>query len=797
MADLKDVIDKLTNEGELVRNRGTHSIRSVKELLLSNQETPAQKKQDREDTRNFQKSLLAKMAGSAGAGAGITPGAKDKKIGGMFAGIAGAIGGLGKGVGKGVGGFMKGIGTGVAGAAKFAIAFPLFGVGIAGFAVAIGAATWAISKMMPSIADGLQKFKEVDGKNLISVGLGMTSLGAGFAAMGAGGAIAGVGNLIGGIADGVAGLFGAKSGEEALMEKLKKFSKVKLDATNIKGNAEAMVAYGVAMTAAGAGSMLGSLATLTDGAIGGLGKLFGGVPVVDQLIAFSKHDIDGAKVKKNADAMVSYAGAMAVGAGATALKAIGGLGNLLGTALDGISKIFGGEGVLDTQISDMKKISAAEGIDSTKILNFAGALIAYTGAMTVGAAGAGLKAVGSLGNVISTGLDGISKFFGGKDSGVLDTQISDLKKISAAEGIDVEKIKNVATAMLEYAVAMTGGAGGSSMKAVASVANLFSTIFGGLTSLLGGKSTLDNQLGDLKKITLASDGIDTVKIKNVASAMSVYATAMASSAKAAGSTAFADIATFIGGVTKSLGAFLGVKESDPIGDLKKFAANSVTEAEVSQIKSNTKGLQAYAEATAIIANLKIGTGFGDAIGNLLSGIGSWFSGDDKSDPLDAFEKFAGKKFDAKQAGENVKAMTAFSQFKYNKKDAGWRDFASDLALTVPVIEAAVAGSEKVKWLRTNLKFKGLASPDIDFETAKNNINKLKTALNINGESSDLKPSAEGSSLKDSIDLLTAQIAAMPVGGNTFNRGGDQHTSTGQGAPLIPKQTVANGTSGFM
>ena len=551
----------------------------------------------------------------------------------------------------------------------------------------------------------------------------MVALGAGFAAMGAGGAISGVGNLIGGIADGIGGLFGAKSGEEAIMEKLKKFSNVKLNGKSIKENAEAMTAYGIAMTAGSAGSMLGTMATLTDGAIGGLGKLLGGVPVVDQLIAFSKHDIDGAKVKKNADAMVSYAFAMTVGAGASAMKAVGSLGNMIGSGLDGISKLFGGEGVLDTQIKDLKKISAAEGIDSKKLLLFAGALLAYTGAMTVGAAGATMKAVGSLGNMISTGLDGVSKFFGGKDSGVLDSQLSDMRKISKAEGIDA------------------------------------------------------------------------VKIKHVTDALAIYATGMASGAKATGAGAFGDIANFVGGVAKSIGGLLGIKDADPIGDLKKFAKKSITPAEVAQIQSNTEGLVAYAESTKIMSEISVGKGLGESIGNLLSGIGNWFSSDEGMNPMEAFEKFSGKTFDANNVKNNISALKEFANFKYDKQNSGWRAFAADLVATVPVIEAAVAGSEKVKFLRRSLKFKGLASPDIDFETAKNNINKLKTALNMNG-SSDIKPSAEGSSLKNSIDALTAQIAAMPAGGAPINaptnitRAGDVHVA----ATNVNPRAALNGNS---
>ena len=52
MAELQDVINKLTNEGVLIRNKGANSIKSVKEIILKNQESPAEKKQSAEDARN-------------------------------------------------------------------------------------------------------------------------------------------------------------------------------------------------------------------------------------------------------------------------------------------------------------------------------------------------------------------------------------------------------------------------------------------------------------------------------------------------------------------------------------------------------------------------------------------------------------------------------------------------------------------------------------------------------------------------------------------------------------------------
>ena len=108
MADLKDVIDKLENEGTLVRNKGAHSIRSVKEIMQESQESPAERKQKLEDSRNAAdktNTLLESIAsGVSVSSGGASEAKKSGKLGGLLGGIGGALGGLGIGVGAAMGG---------------------------------------------------------------------------------------------------------------------------------------------------------------------------------------------------------------------------------------------------------------------------------------------------------------------------------------------------------------------------------------------------------------------------------------------------------------------------------------------------------------------------------------------------------------------------------------------------------------------------------------------------------------------------------------------------------------------
>ena len=104
MADLQDVINKLTNEGALTRNKGANSTKSVKEILIRNQE----------EQSTFQSSLITQLADSVGSGdPGPSPAEQkeanedsanaDKKQSMFMQKISGGIGWLvesGKKVGK-------------------------------------------------------------------------------------------------------------------------------------------------------------------------------------------------------------------------------------------------------------------------------------------------------------------------------------------------------------------------------------------------------------------------------------------------------------------------------------------------------------------------------------------------------------------------------------------------------------------------------------------------------------------------------------------------------------------------
>ena len=164
------------------------------------------------------KSMLSSLGGG-GKSLPAVGGAKG--AGGSLPGIAGGEG-AGKSL-KGLAGGLKAFSNPkiLLGATILGATITIIGAGIAG-------ATWILGKALPTFAEGLKAFDELDGKNLGDVGLGVIQLGAGLVAFGAGGAIAGIGGIVGSLAEGFGSLFGVKSPLDKMMEFAKVGPELKL-----------------------------------------------------------------------------------------------------------------------------------------------------------------------------------------------------------------------------------------------------------------------------------------------------------------------------------------------------------------------------------------------------------------------------------------------------------------------------------------------------------------------------------------------------------------------------------------
>jgi hypothetical protein len=264
--------------------------------------------------------IASKMMGGFGARAAPTAGAS---IAGNAAGAAApvkgssagkgfgqALGNIGKGLGQGIGGILKGLAAGLAAFANPAI---LIGAGILGGAVvAIGAgiagATWLMGKALPTFAEGLKSFADIDGNNLLNVAKGMGAIGAAMVAMGTGTAVGAVAGMLGGLAEGITSLFGGQTP----FEKLEEFSKLNIDASKVEANANAVVAYSKAMASLGASSAAGSLGNLVSNVADGLVKFFGGEVRIPwtKMLEFQAVNLDPNRMQQNSLAVKAFSEAM-------------------------------------------------------------------------------------------------------------------------------------------------------------------------------------------------------------------------------------------------------------------------------------------------------------------------------------------------------------------------------------------------------------------------------------------------------------------------------------------------------
>ena len=279
-------------------------------------------------------------AGAVIAGGIVAAMTAKSVIGLVGKGISGAFSGLfsggGAGGGGGGGGRRRRGGGGGAGRA---------GAGLGSFLGNMGGGA------MTGAAKGLQAFAHP------MVPIGAAALGAAVVAIGAG--IAGATWLIG-------------SALPTLRDGLASFET--LDGAALSQAGDGMAAVAVGMAAFGAGSAVAGLGSLVGGITEGIAGLFGAEDPMDKMVRFASYDIDAAKVKNNAEAMVAFSAAMAAQGAASAA---GGVGGLVGGIADGIMSFFGGN---EDPAEAVKRFGDMD-INISGVTNNANAIMAMSNAM--------------------------------------------------------------------------------------------------------------------------------------------------------------------------------------------------------------------------------------------------------------------------------------------------------------------------------------------------------------------------------------------------------------------------------
>ena len=231
---------------------------------------------------------------------------KGGRRGGFF---GGALASIGAGLGAGIGGILKGLATGL----MFFNPFVLKGAGvfaavIAVIGAAVAGATWMIGKSLPTFAEGMMKFQDLDGAKLSKVGKGIAEIGKGILEFGAAKGVEGFGSII----SSISGFIGGK-GKLSPIEQLKIFSDTKINAAQAKANVEGLVSYSKAMAKVSRASADKGDNFFTA-AFKSLGSYItgGDDSTLEQLKKFGEMDINASGIMKNSKAVAEYSKAISL-----------------------------------------------------------------------------------------------------------------------------------------------------------------------------------------------------------------------------------------------------------------------------------------------------------------------------------------------------------------------------------------------------------------------------------------------------------------------------------------------------
>jgi hypothetical protein len=269
--------------------------------------------------------------------------------------------------------FLRGITDGFSAAGKQSGNVIKGGAALAASIVAIGGgvagATWILGKSLPTLAEGLTTFNEVDGENLKPVGLGMAGLGAGLLAMGGSKVLGSIGNLVNFFTE-------EKDPLDTVTSQILKMQSLDFDKDKVTENSDTLVVFSKAMAKVSALGAVSGIGSMVQGMTEGIASFFNADPPYQDVVDFSHLDIDPKKTKNNATAFKLFS---------EALSSYEGLGSGLGaisTALaDSTAKFFGVKPPLEKFVyfSHLNINPKKADINSKAFVAFSNAMASYKG----------------------------------------------------------------------------------------------------------------------------------------------------------------------------------------------------------------------------------------------------------------------------------------------------------------------------------------------------------------------------------------------------------------------------------
>ena len=359
--------------------------------------------------------------------------------------------------------------------------------------------------------------------------------------------------------------------------------------------------------------------------------------------------------------------------------------------------------------------------------------------------GAGLAAFGIGGGVagITTALD---KFADGSFGKGIKDNVVTLLSISDEVGGKAEMLKEGGA----FALSMSGIAAGLAVFGVAAGVAGLGMGLANFTDPEWAQGIVDNVTTLLTISSLPGVLVDTAAFVGVMGGI------------AAGLVAFSAAEGF----AAAIGYFSGGDTIDNVKTNVEKAMSLLENENISPEKATQlkTTLQTVGEALSSFASGELGASLkqvGTSILNFLSG---------KESPVEEMLKLAEKDEELLNASIALtrlsSSLSKISQLQFDGKNLNMKEFAEDLAESVPVIESAIMGGEIDNFGPFNTKFKGLASPDVDFATATENILALRNAL---GETVEIPTNADLSNKSNELGSNMNQMSSpAPIFINSDN-----------------------------
>jgi hypothetical protein len=430
--------------------------------------------------------------------------------------------------------------------------------------------------------------------------------------------------------------------------------------------------------------------------------------IAEGMEVLSDADVDTDKVIQMGKALAAFGAAMGVSGVGTAVNS---LGTLVSGIADGFAGFLGIEGkdpmVLMREFSKHKFTE-----DEVKQIELnARALTVFSGAMAIEGT---TSAVASIAGLIGGVADGLRALIPVEEKDPMKEMVKFASHKITQEQVD--QIKLNAAALLGFSTVM------ATVKAITVVENI-ADLASGVVNFLGsffpeGKDPMI----EMKKF--AGHKFTQVEVDQIilnSKALLAFSSTMGV-AKTMG--AVGDVTGLFGGIANGISSLFGLEKKDPMADMKLFAKEKITEDEVKQIELNAKGLVAFSKAMALYSASGAAADALDLVGNIASGITSFFGGT-KGIDYEEIKTFAEADLQVEKITSNALALstfaTAMSTMASDKMGTEWKNIGANI---LGAIGGFFGGDANANMMKNFDAIDEFTARTLDLVTVENNISAI-------------------------------------------------------------------------